>query len=112
VAASFVQSKGDVEFIRRVLDEAGGQNIQIISKIENQEGLRNFDEILKVTDGVMVARGDLGMEIPSEKVPIAQKLLITKCNVAGNCCCAPHPPTPLDELSCSSACLYSCASLC
>jgi pyruvate kinase len=83
VAASFVQSAEDVQFIRRVLDEAGGKSVKIISKIENQAGLNNFDEILKYTDGVMVARGDLGMEIPSEKVALAQKLLITKCTVAG-----------------------------
>ncbi|KAF5842973.1 pyruvate kinase [Dunaliella salina] len=83
VAASFVQSKADVEFIRRVLDEAGGQKTKIICKIENLAGVHNFDEILQVTDGVMVARGDLGMEIPSEKVPVAQKLMITKCNCAG-----------------------------
>jgi pyruvate kinase len=83
VAASFVQSADDVKFIRRVLDEKGGQGIRIISKIENQAGLNNFDEILKYTDGVMVARGDLGMEIPSWKVPQAQKMLITKCNIAG-----------------------------
>jgi len=83
VAASFVQSKADVEFIRRVLDEAGGHKTKIISKIENLAGVHNFDEILQVTDGVMVARGDLGMEIPSEKVPVAQKLMITKCNCAG-----------------------------
>lgn len=68
VAASFVQSREDVLFIRRILDEAGGQSVRIISKIENQEGLRNYDEILEVTDGIMVARGDLGMEIPVEKV--------------------------------------------
>jgi pyruvate kinase len=85
VAASFVQSREDVEFIRRTLDEGGGTHIKIISKIENQEGLKNFDAILEVTDGVMVARGDLGMEIPSEKVPVAQKLIITKCNVKGAC---------------------------
>ena len=83
VAASFVQSADDVLFIRRILDEAGGQDVKIISKIENQAGLTNFDEILKYTDGVMVARGDLGMEIPSEKVALAQKMLITKCNIAG-----------------------------
>jgi len=83
VAASFVQSKADVLFIRRVLDEAGGKQVKIISKIENAEGLHNFDEILEVTDGIMVARGDLGMEIPVEKVPLAQKVMITKANISG-----------------------------
>jgi pyruvate kinase len=83
VAISFVQTGEDVLFVRQILDEAGGFDIKIISKIENQAGLDNFDDILKYTDGVMVARGDLGMEIPSEKVPLAQKWMITKCNIAG-----------------------------
>jgi pyruvate kinase len=62
------QTADDVRFIRRVLNDAGGGRIKIISKIENTEGVKNFDEILQETDGIMVARGDLGMEIPSEKV--------------------------------------------
>jgi pyruvate kinase len=83
IAASFVQTGEDVQLIRKVLDEAGGQNVQIISKIENEEGVANIDAILKYSDGIMVARGDLGMEIPSQKVALAQKMLITKANVAG-----------------------------
>mmetsp|Transcript_51872 Transcript_51872/g.108388 ORF Transcript_51872/g.108388 Transcript_51872/m.108388 type:complete len:557 (-) Transcript_51872:10-1680(-) len=83
VAASFVQTGEDVQFIRRVLDEVGGQDVEIISKIENEAGLEHIDDIIKYSDGIMVARGDLGMEIPSEKVALAQKMIITKCNIAG-----------------------------
>jgi pyruvate kinase len=83
VAVSFVQTGEDVKYVREILDENGGENVQIICKIENEEGMRNFDDILKYTDGIMVARGDLGMEIPSEKVPLAQKMMMTKCNIAG-----------------------------
>lgn len=83
VAASFVRSAEDVKSIRKVLDENGGKNIQIISKIENQEGIDNLDEIIELSDGIMVARGDLGVEIPYYEVPIMQKKFIQKCNNAG-----------------------------
>ena len=83
VAASFIRKADDVRAVRKVLDENGGQRIGIISKIENQEGLDNFEEILALSDGIMVARGDLGVEIPIEDVPIAQKMMIEKCNIVG-----------------------------
>ena len=83
VAAYFIRSAADVVNIRRVLEENGGENIHIISKIENQEGVENIDSILEVSDGIMVARGDLGVEIPPEEVPLVQKRLIAKANMRG-----------------------------
>lgn len=76
IAASFVRKAKDVQEIRRVLDQAGEHGICIISKIENKEGITNFDEIMKVSDGIMVARGDLGVEIPAAEVPPIQKTCI------------------------------------
>ncbi|BCG58484.1 pyruvate kinase [Paenibacillus sp. URB8-2] len=83
IAASFVRKASDVLEIRDLLEKHGASHIQIISKIENQQGVDNLDEILAVSDGLMVARGDLGVEIPAEDVPLAQKLMIQKCNIAG-----------------------------
>ncbi len=83
VAASFIRKASDVKAVRKVLKENGGDTIKIISKIENQEGVDNFEEILDLSDGIMVARGDLGVEIPVEDVPFAQKMMISKCNKQG-----------------------------
>ena len=83
IAASFIRKADDVNAIRKVLKENGGEDILIISKIENQEGVDNIDSILEASDGIMVARGDLGVEIPMEKLPAVQKMIIEKCNQAG-----------------------------
>jgi pyruvate kinase len=83
IAASFVRRAKDVMEIRELLESNNGAHIQIIPKIENQEGVDNIDEIIQVSDGLMVARGDLGVEIPAEEVPLVQKSLIHKCNIAG-----------------------------
>ena len=83
IFASFVRRADDVRQIRQLLNDNGGQEIEIISKSESQEGIDNMDEIIELSDGIMVARGDMGVEIPLENVPIVQKQLIKKCNEAG-----------------------------
>ena len=83
VAASFIRKSSDIKEVREILNSHNGNNIQIIAKIENQEGVNNIDSILQEADGIMVARGDMGVEIPIEKVPIIQKKIIRKCNECG-----------------------------
>ncbi len=83
IAASFVRSAKDVLAIREVLEQNHGNNINIIAKIESRDGVNNLEHILEVADGIMVARGDLGVEIPPEEVPLVQKLLIKKANHMG-----------------------------
>lgn len=83
IAASFIRKADDVMQIRKVLEDNGGEQIEIISKIENQEGIDNIDEIIEASDGIMVARGDLGVEIEPEEIPLLQKMIIRKCNIAG-----------------------------
>lgn len=83
VAASFTRNRQDVQDIRDFLNANGGQDIQIIAKIENQEGIDNFEDILAVADGIMVARGDLGVEIPAQEVIFHQKHMIKRCNEVG-----------------------------
>ena len=83
VAASFVRSAKDVLEIRELLNANGGQRINIISKIENSEGVNHIDDIIYVSDGIMVARGDMGVEIPCEEVPVIQKMIINKVYMAG-----------------------------
>ena len=83
IAASFVRRASDVEAIRELLNKNCGEHVKIISKIESQEGIDNFEEILELSDGIMVARGDMGVEIPMEQVPIVQKHFIKRCNQVG-----------------------------
>ena len=83
VAASFVSTKEDVESIRKFLDQNGGSDIDVIAKIENRSGVDNIKEICEIADGIMVARGDLGVEIPAYEVPSIQKYLITTCRLLG-----------------------------
>jgi len=83
VAASFVRTADDIVNIRNVLEQNNGEHLRIIAKIESRDGVNNLDAILEVADGVMVARGDLGVEIPPEEVPIVQKDMIRRCNMVG-----------------------------
>lgn len=83
IAASFVRCADDLKKLRKFLKDNGGQDIKVISKIENGQGINNFDEILELSDGIMVARGDMGVEINLEKIPAIQKMMIEKCNREG-----------------------------
>lgn len=83
IAASFVRCADDLKKLRKFLKDNGGQDIKIISKIENGQGINNFDKILELSDGIMVARGDMGVEINFEKIPAIQKMMIEKCNREG-----------------------------
>lgn len=83
IAASFVSRKSDVAAVRALLDENGGADVNLIAKIENRAGVDNIDEICEIADGVMVARGDLGVEIPFAEVPSVQKHLIRRCRLLG-----------------------------
>lgn len=83
IALSFVRRKEDVLAVRKILKEEGNESIELIAKIENQEGVDNLDEILQVVDGIMVARGDLGVEVSTQLVPIYQKKIIARANEVG-----------------------------
>lgn len=83
IAASFVRCADDLKKLRKFLKDNSGQDIKVISKIENGQGINNFDEILELSDGIMVARGDMGVEINFEKIPAIQKMMIEKCNREG-----------------------------
>lgn len=83
VALSFVRSAADIRAIREILDSHHGRDIKIISKVENTEAVRNLDEIIAASDGLMVARGDLGVEVPPEDVPVIQRSMIQKCRRLG-----------------------------
>lgn len=83
IAISFVRTANDVESVRNILRETGNEHVQLFSKIENQQGIDNIDEIIEASDGIMIARGDMGIEVPFEMVPVYQKMIITKVNAAG-----------------------------
>ncbi len=83
VACSFTRSADDIREIKNILEQHGGEKIRVIAKIENQQGVKNIDEILRIADGLMVARGDMGVELPIEEVPVVQKMLIRKADNIG-----------------------------
>ncbi len=83
IAASFVRNAKDLQEIKDALAAKGNDHIQVISKIESQDGVDNIDEIIELSEGIMVARGDLGVEVPAEEVPVVQKMIIEKCNALG-----------------------------
>lgn len=83
IAISFVRTAADVNEVRKILVETGNEHVQLISKIENQQGIENLEEILEASDGIMVARGDMGIEVPYEMVPVYQKQIIAACNRVG-----------------------------
>ncbi len=86
IAASFIRKAQDVRDLRAFLDSNGGEKIKIISKIENMEGIENFEEILELSDGIMVARGDMGVEVDFERLPGIQKRVIKRCQQSGKIC--------------------------
>ena len=83
IAISFVRTAKDVNEVRAICEETGNGHVKLFAKIENQQGIENLDEILEVADGIMIARGDMGIEVPLEMVPVYQKMIITKANAAG-----------------------------
>jgi len=83
IAISFVRTAKDVQEVRAICEETGNSHVQLFAKIENQQGIENLDEIIEVTDGIMIARGDMGIEVPFEMVPVYQKMITSKVNAAG-----------------------------
>ena len=83
IAISFVRTAKDVEEVRAICEETGNGHVRLFAKIENQQGIDNIDEIIEAADGIMIARGDMGIEVPFEMVPVYQKMIITKVNAAG-----------------------------
>ena len=83
IAISFVRTAKDVNEVRAICEETGNGHVQLFAKIENQQGIENLDEIIEAADGIMIARGDMGIEVPFEMVPVYQKMIITKVNAAG-----------------------------